>query len=117
MNLGMMVLSALVLYSRCCCRVLLFERAAERQVIFLAISIGHFTQFFGNVPWFLLKYNNNNKNGLVVSVVEKLLLRFYGMVPEDIMWPKPDQTMHFIFFGDFLTFALNLYCVFAAQDD
>ena len=108
MNSAMAVLSGLVLQAHY--NGGLFERGAERRVLFAAIAVGHFSQFFVNLPSFLLKY------GLIPAKLLARLLHLYGMVPADVVWTSPDQTMQFIFIVDFLAFALNFYCALAAQD-
>merc|ERR1712217_804867 len=107
MNVAMMLLCIKVLRARCAGG--LFDKAAERRILFEAIAVGHFSQFVINVPSFLLKYK------LAPVTILARLLSIHGMTPEDVKWVQPDKTMHFIFGGDFLAFVLNLYCAKRVQ--
>ena len=101
MNSAMMLLSALVFKA---IREGLFQKSAERRILFGCMALGHYSQFACNVPSFLLS------KGVISGELLTPVLRKFNIKWQELTWVKPDQTMMFIFIVDFLGFAVNLYC-------
>lgn len=110
MNSALMLLSLWILRAR---NEGMFRLAAERQILFQALAVAHFSQFLFNLPGALLTHGVVSLQSLRLQP----LLQAHKLQPSDLVWPAPVGTMRFIFVVDFLGFALNYYCAVTAQDD
>lgn len=115
-NAAMMVLSGLVLYVRHWSDQRLFEQAAERRILLFTFAVGHFSQFVANVPAFVLRFEAARRALGRVASAGWVPTRFLRFAKEPV-WPRPDQTILFIFVFDGLFFMLNLHCAMQARDD
>ena len=116
MNAAMMLLSGSTLYACHWSGQHLFEQAAEKRILFYSVAVGHFSQFIINLPAFVLRFD----------IGRVALGRFAntGWLPHRFLrftkcpvWPRPDQSMIFVFAFDGLFTVLNVYCAIQARDD
>ena len=110
MNLGMAALSGMLL-SALRAEDPLFTRGAERRIFFYGFAVGHFSQFFMNIPGLLTRGCGNKKpEPRIVSLIRQVSRRISVGEIEIPVWPEPDLEMLIVFIVDFCMFALNLWC-------
>ena len=92
MNSGMLALSVMTLLARQASEPL-FSKGPERRILFYGFAVGHFSQFFINIPGFVTRGSKRP------------------------LWPEPDTSMLCVFVIDLAMFALNFWAGRNAQDD